>query len=383
MLANSTIITSCFHLEKYYEEDKKKFSRTIKEMIYENGDFLLSTPAYMTIFCDEFTYQEIFKLRNEEYQLGHLTKYYVMKFEDIWTYQYKDKVIQNREKIATLSGDLNRKNWSTHLLICNKFDFLQKILNENPFNTENFIWSDFNINKIFKDDLRTLSNEEYQYFNKTAKLNFLKILHNIPEKFHINFMGVNDKKFLKDENLNEFYQKKRYFVSSGFITFKKNQKNLEIIANIKANFLKHLILGYGHGDEMLYVDILHKYYDDILKSYGDYPDIINNYFQMKTNQKYIISYIIKPNFDFKYYKECLDVCDYFLNSVEGQESEINFEYYFYVLFTKYVSAYYLNKELAKSTLLKIYKNIEVFPAFKKIYLNKKDFYDKQFSYMSL
>ncbi len=381
MLANSTIITSCFHLEKYYEEDKKKFSRTINEMIYENGDFLLSMPAYMIIFCDEFTYPEIFKLRNEQYDLGHLTKYHVMRFEDIWAYQYKDKVIQNRENLSTYATDLNRRNWCVHLLVCNAYDFIENAIKENPFNTNSFLYTGINIYKIINNH-RT-KNEEYQYFNKTAKLNFLKILHNIPEKFHINFMGVIDKKYLKDENLNEFYQKKRFFVSGGIITFQNNKKNLEIIADIKSNFLKHLNLGYGYGDEMLYVDILHKHYDDIQKSYGDYHDIINNYFQMKTNQKYIIDYIIKPNFNFKYYKECIDVCDYFLNSIEEQAIDLNFEYYFYVLFTKYVSAYYLDKELAKATLSKIIKNIEDFPSFKKIYLNKKDFYDKQFSYIIL
>ena len=42
------------------------------------------------------------------------------------------------------------------------------------------------------------------------------------------------------------------------------------------------MLGYGHGEEMLYLEILDEFYDDIERSYGDYGQIINNYFLKTT-----------------------------------------------------------------------------------------------------
>ncbi len=380
LIPDTTIITQCFFLEPYFDESKKKYSRTLEEMVYKNGEFLLSTPAYMYIFCDEYSYSHIFKVRNEKYQLGHLTYYNVLKFEDTWAYQYKDEFIKNKLKIKSnfQESDL-RTNWSLHLCVANCLDFIKKCIIQNHFNTSSFLYIDINIYKIIKNEIT--NKEEYKYFNDNSKLNFLKILNNIPDKFHINCMGVINKKFLKDENLDEFYKCKRYFVSGGLITLTNTQKNIEIINSIQSNFIKHLNLGYGHGFEMLFVDIFDKYYDDIIKSYGDYWDIINNYFEMKTNQKYIIDYIIRPNLRFKYYKECIDVCDYFINSIENLSCSINFENYFYALYSKYVAAFYYDKKLSLETLIKIRKNIELIPDFRTVYLSNKDFYDKEFSFL--
>lgn len=382
LIPKTTVVTACFHLEKYFDDHQKSNARTIEEMVNLNGDFLLSNKCYMHIYCDIASYPYIFKIRNEKYNLGSLTHYEIMSFEDFWTYQYKDKVIENRKNVNKSSGyDLNKRPWSFYLLAINKFDFMEKALQNNFFNNDNFIWVDFNINKIFIDS-RT-NNSEYEYLKSRNSNFFIKILKNIPEKFHINIMGVVDKKYLLDDYKQEYYNRYRYIVATGLfsISIKRKEKNLEIIKDLKDNFIRTLNLGYGYTDEMLYPEIIEKHYDDLSKSYGDYPDLIYNYLEMHSNQSYIINYILKSNLNLKYYKECLDICNYFINSIENQNCKIDFDNYFYVLFVKYIASFYYKHEEALNNVKDILFYVENIPEFKIVFDKNKDFYLQQFSYV--
>ena len=90
-------------------------------------------------------------------------------------------------------------------------------------------------------------------------------------------------------------------------------------------------MGYGHGEEMLYLDVLDDFYDDIVKSYGDYGQIINNYINPTCNLNYIYNNIIKSYLNFGYNKECSDCCKKVLYSIF-----IIFIYiFFHLIFNKY------------------------------------------------
>lgn len=379
LIADSTIVTACFDLKNYYPEESKLAVRTIYEMVNLNGEFLLEKIAYLTIFCDEFTYPEIFKLRNEKYQLGHLTKYIVMKFEDIWAYQWKDKVIKNREKYWPTRTTMTE--WPYHLINCNKPDFLLQAIENNFFNTTNFIWCDFNIKKIFNDG-RVKEKYDQKYSAYHRNLIFLNILKNIPEKFHVHIIGAVDKKYLNTDLYKDYYQKIHWSVAGGFYTLKNKNENIQILNKLKEKFIETTELGYGHGDEMLFLDVLNLESDKFEKTYGDYSELFYNFNYPVENQQYILNTIIKKYLDMRYYKECYEACEKCLMSFNKSDLvEINYNIFLHLLFYKYISSFYYKREEALDNAKKILYYAENIPDFRKEFDKNKNFYLQQFSYV--
>jgi hypothetical protein len=381
LIADATIVTACFYLKNYFPVSAQHLSRPINEMINLHGHFLLEKVAYMIIFCDEFTYPEIFKLRNERYQLGHLTKYHVMRFEDIWAYQYKDKVIQNREKYwLSGQGEIDRSPWCVHLLQCNKFDFLQIALNENVFNTKKFIWSDFNIKKIF-NDIRIKEKYDMKYSIDFRNSSFLKILHNIPEKFKLFIIGVYDKKYIETDNLKEYYQSYPFIFSGILYSLSKNQKNIELLNLLKENFITTTLEGYGHGEEPLCLKVLLENYDDFELTYGDYSETIYNWINPIDNHYYIIEMIIKKYLDFGYFRECYETCEKCLIAFLNSDIIIDYEVLMQLFFYKYVSSFYYKKEESLNIANTIIYYVENIPEFAMQFNKHKEFYLQQLSYV--
>jgi glycosyltransferase involved in cell wall biosynthesis len=377
-IPNTTIVTACFDLKNYYPEKSRNFARSIQEMVNENGEFLLEKLCYMTIFCDEFTYPEIFKVRNEKHQLGHLTKYHIIKFEDIWACRWKNKVIENTEKYWPTKTD--RTEWPHHLINCNKFDFMLQSINNNFFETDYFVWCDFNIKKIF-NDIRIKEKYDKKYSMEQRNLMFLNILKNLPDKFHVNIMGVVDKKYLNINLIKEYYQKYQWYVTGGFFSLKIKKENIEILNKLKERFVETTELGYGHGDEMLYFNILHENPDLFEKTYGDYSELIYNFHYPVDNHQYILNKIVKTNFNFHYYKECYEACEKCLKPFLQNEIDINYEYFLNFLFYKYASSFYCKRDEALQNALTLLFYVDEIPQLKIEFDKSKEFYMKQIAYV--
>jgi hypothetical protein len=75
--------------------------------------------------------------------------------------------------------------------------------------------------------------------------------------------------------------------------------------------------GFGHGDELLMLEILDEFYDEIDRGYGDYSQILNNYSAPVNNLWYIYHCIVKNYLEKGYYKECCAVCQKVVDSVEN------------------------------------------------------------------
>ena len=66
---------------------------------------------------------------------------------------------------------------------------------------------------------------------------FLNVLNNISEKFHIQILNVNDKKYKLDEYKKEYYQQYRWVVCGGFFTCGK-EIGLTILSRLNDIFIK-------------------------------------------------------------------------------------------------------------------------------------------------
>ena len=361
MIPDCTLTTSCFDLTKYH-----KGSRSLEECI-NSMKVLLEVPCYLVIFTDNNCINLIKEIRNS-FGLNHLTHYIICDFENLEYYKYNDIIKLNRTMYWPTRDE--RTCSENHVLQISKIDFVSQIIELNPFNSSKFGWIDSNLNKNFSKICENYTVDK-----------FLNVLNNISEKFHIQILNVNDKKYKLDENKKEYYQQYRWVVCGSFFTFSK-EIGEKIFKRFNEIFIKTTKLGYGHGDEMMYLEILDEFYDDIDRGYGDYGQIINNYINPMCNFNYIYNNIIQVYLNFGYNKECYDCCKKVLYSIEKLNVVCDPNVYINILFSYYISSFYHKQNESVKIVNHIYDVCNNNPTIKSEFVKNKnkDFYESQFKY---
>ena len=194
----------------------------------------------------------------------------------------------------------------SHLLCCNKFDFVQQAIEQNPFQTAKFGWIDSNVSIHSTPDESGAMDIKIAEKYTTNMMPY--VLSQITDdKFHIQVMNVNDKRFLLPEHKREYYQHYRWVVCGGFFVCGPVVGS-KILQRLKDVVRDTTLAGYGHGEEMCFLEILEEFPDDVVKSYGDYRQILNNFVLPTRNIGYIVDYIIEGYFYYQYYRECMECC---------------------------------------------------------------------------
>lgn len=111
------------------------------------GKKLLENPINKIVFFDE-TLIHSYNLQNYPN-----TIVVPIKKEDMYLYEYKDKIANF--SLNTLTPEKDSLEYM--FLMCNKTEFIRKAIELNPFHsdpfqTSQFVWVDFGINHIFKND---------------------------------------------------------------------------------------------------------------------------------------------------------------------------------------------------------------------------------------
>jgi hypothetical protein len=251
-----------------------------------------------------------------------------MDFENIWTYKYVEKVKENRAKYHPTHD--KRTCAESHLLCCNKFDFLLKTIESNPFHTDRFGWIDSNIGVSASKIARNYH------------INMLPdVLNNITDKFKIQILNVADKKYKMPEMKHEFYNQYRWVVCGSLFTTGK-EVGIPIFNRLNEIFIETTNAGYGHAEEMFFLEVLDEFYDSIERSYGDYHHILNNFIQPKNDLLYTYIHIVKRYYDFGYYRECYDCCHHIISYLKTVNENVDYATYMMILLAYYTSATYHN-----------------------------------------
>jgi len=333
-MIDCTLVTACF--------DTSRFNNN--PITIEDGlnrfDVILKLPVYLVIYTDD-TYYTLINERRILYGFESITHIIINTLNELWSFKYLDKVKDNRIKYFPTRDE--RTSAESHCVICNKFDFVLQIIDQNPFNTTKFAWIDAFLG----------INGKMRIFEDYTQEKFLSILTNITDKFHIQVLNVNDKKFKLNQHKREYYQTYRYVVCGGLFTCSK-QIGVKILSRLKENFIHTTELGYGHGEEMLYLEILDEFYTDINKSYGDYGQMGNNFICVSRNLDYIYYNIIKRYLDFGYNRECYNCCKKVLYGIEYGNAKVSADIYMKILFSYYVSSYYYKQKHTLSIVAHIY-----------------------------
>jgi hypothetical protein len=293
-IPNCTLVTACFCLNDAP-------LRSLEETI-ESSKALLAIPVYLVIFGDSQTIPILKQIR-ETFGLLSITVFNEISVQSIWAFQYKNIVTQNRVHYFPTKD--SRTTAESHLLTCNKFDFVLQIMDSNPFKTSRFAWTDCFLGK---DTIKICENYEP---------NILPwILNNITDKFHIQVLNVCDKKYKNPANKKEFYSKYQWVVAGGFFTCSE-KLGRPILERLKEICTSTTLLGFGHGEEMLYLEVLDEFSDSISRSYGDYGQIWNNFIKPTKNYHYIYYFILKNYIELGYWKEAKECCEILLQQIES------------------------------------------------------------------
>ena len=280
---------------------------------------LLRIPCYLVIYCNEVMESALMERREP---FGSMTKIVVQEFEELWCASLVEQVKKNRETFWP-TRDV-RTCAETHLLTCNKADFVLQTIQSNPFHTTKFGWIDSNIGVHG-------SKISHQYSNHML----LHVLQHVGDKFHLQLLNVTDKKYKQAEWKREYYMEYRW-VACGCLFTTTKAIGMTILNRIKALIVETTQLGYGHGEEMFYLEILDEFYDDIHRSYGDYKDMLHNFIKPTTNFVYIYWSVVMRYAQMGYWKECVDVCRVLIQQYDDFAIEINYD-----LYVRLYSVYYL------------------------------------------
>lgn len=132
-ILNMTTIVSAFITNVNSRKD-----RTIEKYL-EYGKVLLQTKIQKIIFIDEIIFNE-FKNYSNEY-----TYLIPIKKEYIYLYKYKELITN-----FNLNSSSPEKDSLEYIFtMCSKTEWIKKAIEQNYFNSTNFIWIDFGIKHIF------------------------------------------------------------------------------------------------------------------------------------------------------------------------------------------------------------------------------------------
>lgn len=309
-----TLVTACYDMHQYNPK-----CRTIEESI-KLIDPLLQIPVYLVIYGSKKTLPLIEYLRNS-YGYQQITKYICQELPELWTYQFLEQVKTNRQHYWPTKDE--RTCSESHIVCCNKFDFVLDTIYTNPFNTSHFGWIDAFLGSSDGSSLRICQN----YTSNTVPRILYQLVKSNSTKFHIQQLNVNDKRFLEPEHKKEYYNQYRWVVCGGFFVTAP-QIGIQILSRLKEIFVQTTVpikttvpvkttiteYGYGHGEEMFYLEILNEYQNDLALSYGDYGQILDNFILPTANIEYVYYTIIQGLKRYGFHQEYKKACAALLQS---------------------------------------------------------------------
>ena len=192
-IPDCTLVSACFCV---YKNNPRSFNM---EESLKRSDTLLQIPCYLVLYGDTETISFL-REKRLEYGFDDITQYIEIDLDDLWTYKYKEIVEKNRAKYWPTVDP--RAQTDSHLINCNKFDFVLKVIERNPFQTSKFGWIDCFLHENGSKICEVYSHEI-----------LVDVLNRINDKYHIQVLNITDKKYILPQNKKEYYLQFLFFLS--------------------------------------------------------------------------------------------------------------------------------------------------------------------------
>ena len=316
-LPDCTLTTGCFLLQKYHAG-----SRSIADTL-QGMEALLAVPCYLVIYCNQPLYDHIVE-RRRSHHLESITRVILMEVEDLWAYQFADKIRSNRE-VYWPTRDARISVEST-VVVFSKFSMVLQTMEQNPFGTSRFGWIDSSLgvggSKICQDGHLTQ--------------HLLSVLHQMTDKFHLQILNVEDKRY-KHAIWKQHYYRQARWVAVGCLFTCSERVGRPILQRLQEVIRDTIQQGFGHHEEYCYLEVLDEFYDDIQRGYGDYQQTVHNIIKPVENLVYVYHNIVMKYYYMGYDRECEDVCRAMISSYDEGLPEPNMDLYVRVWCVRYLS----------------------------------------------
>jgi hypothetical protein len=194
-------------------------------------------------------------------------------FEQTYFYKYLDKLIELQSKFKILNGELEHETPHYIILNNNKFDFIDKAIDLNPFNSSHFIWMDFGINHVARN---------------TEIIN--EWIYNIPDK--IKQLCINP--YTEEDNPKKYFEIIHHNTGGGL--FSGSKENLLKYSELFKQKTQEIYNDNWYQIDEAVMTIIQRENPELFNLfYGDYQGIISNYLSpnhnidliLNSSQKYI------------------------------------------------------------------------------------------------
>lgn len=298
---NLPTFVTCFYDIRKLENIDKKHNRQIDKYLELASQFYLKLPYPIIFFTDDDEIMLFVKKKREENGLLHLTDLYHEPFENTYFYHTKNKIEELQKEFFIMNGDRNHETPLYIILNNNKFHFIEKSIEKNPFQSTHFIWMDFGINHVAKN---------------TEKIH--EWVHHVPDK--IKQLCINP--YLENEDRKIFFKYIYHHTAGGL--FSGNIHYLKIyIQKFKDMIEKIYSENWYQIDEAIMTMVQRDNIDIFDLYYGDYEGIISNYMKPIHNLS-LISIMLekakKMDRNDYLFKICYFLIPYFQN-IENQKKE--------------------------------------------------------------
>jgi hypothetical protein len=284
---------------------------------------LLAVPCYLVIYCNRELYDHIVE-RRRAYHLESITRVISVEVEELWAYQFADKIRANRE-VYWPTCDARISVEST-TIVFNKFVFVLETMAKNPFGTSRFGWVDGSLgvggSKICQDGQFTR--------------HLLSVLHQVTDKYHVQILNVEDKRYKQVAWKRAYYQRARW-VAVGCLFTCSERIGRPILQRLQEVIRDTILQGFGHHEEYGYLEVLDEFYDDIQRGYGDYQQTLHNLINPTENLVYVYHNIVMKYYYMGYDRECEDVCRSIISSYDEGLPEPNMDMYVRIWSVRYLS----------------------------------------------
>jgi hypothetical protein len=430
-----TLVTAYFNLTKCPDASTEICKRD-KSYYLSHSLSTLNLPYNLVIYCDSESYHKIYNLRPE--YLRKKTVYKVIEFDEIILNgksfcDYRNQINENRKKYPY---HFDNRNTASYYLFCiSRYIMLRETITSNPFGSDYFCWINFCIERMGYNNLKYLDdalavkrdkfstcyidyipyqlivdvkeyfkwgrcsmcsgfftgNKEYMYkvcgyilekflyylelgYGHADEQLYSPVYFEHPDLFQ-HYYGDYQQMITNYNYVHEYPESIiRNFIHNSF-TYNDYEKCIECCEFL----LKSLYLKKCKLDKPYFSDLLNKYIRSKLKTKFFIND---NYRTLNDEFEHLYYNLIKTDLDSCKNSICFTTAHSVISYIENHNTiNIPMNIYFLIYFSYYVSSFYVNKEMSKNIVDKIFSLCESNYDFNSTYINNKEFYDKQFNFV--
>jgi hypothetical protein len=267
-----TIITMFYDIRKMdgdqsdYHRKKDTFYSLAKQFILS-----LNIPLFICVDPDNTEIIEMINKTRSQNGLNSITYIHLERFEDTFFYRYMERIKEMQGKYHIYNGNPRHETPRYITLNNNKFHFIDRAIEINPYMSNKFIWLDMGINHVAQKPFEILN---WQYY--------------IPDK--IRQMCINP--YLEDTPPCELFHNIYHHTAGGLLTGSQEYLTL-YIKLYKLKLEQILNEGWYQIDEAIMTLVQRDRPDLFDFYYGDYEGIIANYKNPDLSMNLIMSAIEK------------------------------------------------------------------------------------------